>query len=328
MVEHFRIPFIVGAGSGGCRIVSKLNINSVKVAVNSSWKDLEDLPNDVVKVRAGEGKGSGMDPRMGEKHYKMRRDEFKNILESIMKDRNLGRDEVDLIPVVVTAGFGFGSGSGPYIVEDLKKWFPKSVILAFVTKPFSFEGLRTYWNAWNCVKKIMDKTGTIIIDNEYVASITGKERSVLDVLKTVNEYVSRCIGTFINVAASRNVLAGIDRTDVGRIARKGFIRLFTTSINDFTEPELSKIYNSTSTLTPLEYRFEGKNIEMAIFIQAPKTPSMDIPEKIVKLAKEAFKIDILSAKTMIAIGGERIRVSVLAGGWGEEYRTWWEDVSQ
>jgi len=73
VVSALRIPFLIGAGSGGCRIASKLAIPGVeRVCVNSSWRDLDALPREVVKVkgvheaalkgilaRASEMKGAG-----------------------------------------------------------------------------------------------------------------------------------------------------------------------------------------------------------------------------------------------------------------------------
>ena len=66
MVEHFRIPFVIGAGSGGCKIASGITVPGIaKVAINSSWKDLDLLPDDVVKVRVGGGKGIRNGPEDG-----------------------------------------------------------------------------------------------------------------------------------------------------------------------------------------------------------------------------------------------------------------------
>ena len=77
MVEHFRIPFVIGAG---------ITVPGMaKVAINSSWKDLDLLPGDVTRVRAGEGRGSGMDPKMSERHYKMSRDAARRVLMEIVR---------------------------------------------------------------------------------------------------------------------------------------------------------------------------------------------------------------------------------------------------
>ncbi|MEM2845920.1 MAG: hypothetical protein QW152_07530 [Nitrososphaerota archaeon] len=47
-VQHFKIPFIIGAGSGAGNILTEINIEGVrKIAVNSSWRDLDMLPEDI-----------------------------------------------------------------------------------------------------------------------------------------------------------------------------------------------------------------------------------------------------------------------------------------
>jgi cell division GTPase FtsZ len=160
VVEHFRIPFVIGAGSGGCKIASGITVPGIaKVAINSSWKDLDLLPDDVVKVRAGGGKGSGMDPKMGEKHYKAARDEVRRTLMDVVERCGYAPGDVSMIPVIVSTGFGFGSGSGSWIVRDLKKWFPKAVVLAFATTPFPFEGEETLRRSYESCRRMAEEVG-------------------------------------------------------------------------------------------------------------------------------------------------------------------------
>ncbi|MEM3952631.1 MAG: hypothetical protein QXP74_04410 [Nitrososphaerota archaeon] len=321
-VQHFKIPFIIGAGSGAGNILTEINIEGVrKIAVNSSWRDLDMLPEDIYKVRAGEGYGSGTEPSKGEKDYKM--NGSKNLRETVEKvlqeSRIDDRDEVDLIPVIITAGFGFGSGSGPHIVSDLKKWFPKAVVLAWVTKPFDFEGEKVYWNSWKCIKNVMDKTGTIIVDNEYVARLVGKDKPLNMVLNMANKYITRCINTFLKIATAKSYLSRIDRTDLNKYIGKGYVAFYTNTIREFDE--LPRIYDSDSMLFPyLNYDHGGK-MKIAVMIQSSKTPPATFTEDIVKMAEEKFsKAKLQEAKTMVSIGGENIKVSVLIGGIAAEYR--------
>lgn len=322
MVEakHFNVPFIIGAGSGAGNMVGKINVQGVaRVAVNSSWRDLDNLPGDVVKVRAGEGRGSGTEPRQGERDYKNCREDLRRALDKIVEESGLTRDDVDLVPVVITAGFGFGSGSGPHLVEDLKKWFPKSVVLAFVTKPFDFEGEKVYWNSYSCIREVMKRVGTVLIDNEYLARLVGKDKPINTILELGNRYVARCIETFLRTVTEKSYLSRIDTTDLQKYVGRGFVAFYTRSMNDFDE--IHKLYDSDSMLFPEFGYDQGGRMKVAVFIQSYRAPPGAVVEDIVRLAREKFsRAQLQEAKAMIAVGGERVRVSVLIGGLAYEYR--------
>jgi len=318
VVEHFRIPFVIGAGSGGCKIASGIAVPGIaKVAINSSWKDLNLLPDDVVKVRAGGGKGSGMDPKMGEKHYKAARDEVRRTLMDVVERCGYAAEDVSMIPVIVSTGFGFGSGSGPWIVRDLKKWFPKAVVLAFATTPFPFEGEETLRRSYESCRRMAEEVGVILMDNGYVASLVGAGESLWQALDKVNKYVSTIINTFLRIASTRSILAGIDETDLRRVAGRGLIYMFTRSFTSEAEG-LEKLYDSDSMLAKYEFaKPEPLPVEMIAFIQSPKAPSITMIDRIRGLAEERLGISARSFKVGI-FSGERLSISVLIGG-----LRWW-----
>ena len=317
MVEkpHFNIPFVIAAGSGGGKIVAKLMTMKVtKIAVNSSWKDLDALPEDVVKVRAGEGDGSGMDPKKGEADYVKRGGSrgLREAIQMVLEKRGIDRDDVSLIPVIISAGHGFGSGSGPKIIEDLQRMFPKTPVIAFVTQPFTFEGEETFRKARECGKRIASKTGTVLINNQYVAEVVGLDQSISQILYKVNLYVSNSIDTFLRIATSESVLAGVDRTDLKRVAERGVIYMLTRSFKK-DEP-LERLYDSDSMLTHPIPSSTKTDSNMLAFIQSPSTPSTSLLQEVKAMAEAKFNISVKAFKPAIFSGGEHLKISLMIGG--------------
>ncbi len=316
MVENFNIPFIIGTGSGGGKIVSKITAPIVKVAVNSSWRDLDALPEEVVKIRAGDGYGSGMDPKKGERDYKKGgREGLRKALEKIVKEAGIERKNVCLIPIVVSTGFGFGTGSGPLIVEDVKKWFPESAVLAFVVRPFSFEGDEADYRSHVYSRKIAEKTGTVLIDNEYVSNIVGQSSNLWQTVEKVNRYVTNALDTFIKTATTKNILAGIDRTDLKRVTDRGLIYFFTRTFEK--DLDVKKLYDSDSMLTKYEYKMFSKPeklpVEMLAFIQSPKIPETSLISMLRKYVEDNLRLEPKIFKVGI-FQGERVRASIIIGG--------------
>jgi len=317
MVEHFRIPFIIGAGSGSGNILAKLTTDVVKIAINSSWRDLDLLPEEIVKVRAGQGFGSGMDPRKGEEDYlKNGRDALKEKIRRVLEMVGLDWKSVSLIPVIVSAGHGFGSGSGPKIVEDLKKWFPDIPIIAFVTHPFEWEGAEVRYKAWRCGEAIAKKTGTVIIDNEYVRSVIGREQPVTLILNRANQYISKMIDTFLKIATSRTILSSIDMTDLRRVVEKGLVYMLTRSFRE--GEDLTKICDSDSTMCKFTGMVTYLPTRAVAFIQSPKPPPSTLFDTLKDAVEKSLGLEVSLFKSAVFIGGDRLRISIIMGGF-----KWW-----
>lgn len=315
--QHLRIPFIIGAGSGGSRIVSRIAIPGAQpalIGINSSWKDLDALGN-IVKVRAGDGDGSGMDPKKGERDYLGSRQQLFEAIERVLEGKKIPKESVDLIPVIISAGHGFGTGAGPRLVEDLKKMFPRTPILAFVTLPFSFEGELTMKRAMDCLKRVCEQTGSVPISNQYVASLLGPEESIKVVLAKVNAYIAASISTLISIAAAETVLSGIDRTDIAKVIGRGVVYLFTRSFKQGEPTE--KLYDSDSMLFDVRPSDVRRPARMLALIQSPKI-TVGLAEEVKSLAESKLNVSVVEFKQALLSGTESTRIGVVVSG-----MRWW-----
>ncbi len=315
MRQALRMPFIVGTGSGGCRIVSRLMIANVsRIAVNSSWRDLEALPEGIVKVRAGDGSGSGMDPKKGEADYEEGgREGLHEALDGILEGAKLSEEDVDLIPVVVSAGFGFGSGSGPKIVSDLRRRFPKAAVIAWVTLPFYHEGEGVRRNALKCFKSIASEVAAVAIDNQHVANIIGKELSLRDIFNRINNRIAQSLLILLTAATSPNTLTTIDRSDIRKVLGKGAALMFTKSFNVGMK-DFSELYNSDSCLSPYSPGWMPTKVKALSIIRSPKAPSPEELSKLTQQCEELLNVRLEMFKAVITAGGTHMQVSLLLGG--------------
>jgi len=317
-VPALRIPFIIGSGSGGCRIASKLAIPGVRrICVNSSWRDLDSLPGDVVKVRCGDGSGSGMSPEKGAKDYlKMGgREGLLEAVDRILSEEAVSKDHVDVVPIIISAGFGFGSGSGPMIVEDMSKAFPKAAVIAWVTLPFFYEGEEVRGNALKCFKAVASRAATIAIDNQHVAESAGISLTIKDIFSRINMKISDDILTLLRAATSTNTLTTIDRSDLKKVLGNGAMLMFSSSLQPDAS-DYSRLFNSGSSLSPYAPGERRYKVRALAVIQAPRAPSPAELSKLVSQCEEALNVRLKAFKTVIALGGEKLKVSMLLGGLG------------
>ncbi|MFP3896565.1 MAG: cell division protein FtsZ [Anaerolineales bacterium] len=161
---------VVGVGGGGSNAVNRMieeGLSGVEfIAVNTDAQALA-LSNAPLRVRIGDeltrGLGAGGDPSMGAKAAEASRDELKSVLE-------------DADMTFITAGFGGGTGTGasPIIAEIARK--VGALVVAVVTKPFSFEGKRRAQVAEKGLKDLESRVDTLIaIQNDRLLKLVDKD---------------------------------------------------------------------------------------------------------------------------------------------------------
>jgi cell division protein FtsZ len=156
---------VVGVGGSGCNAISRMmkcEIPGVDlIAVNTDDQDLNKVKAHL-KVRIGkkltQGLGTGMNPEIGQKAAEEQREEIKDAVSGA----NM---------VFVTCGLGGGTGTGAsHIVADIAK-ASGALTIAVVTKPFSFEGISRQRIADEGLKKLKEKTDSLIcISNDRLLS--------------------------------------------------------------------------------------------------------------------------------------------------------------
>ncbi|MBP6943139.1 MAG: cell division protein FtsZ [Candidatus Buchananbacteria bacterium] len=202
---------VVGVGGSGGSAVNRMIRSGIKgiefIAVNT---DMQALHHNQAKHKlhigqtTTKGLGAGMNPDMG----LMAAQESINEIRDLLKDANM---------VFITCGLGGGTGTGaaPVVAAVAKEL--GALVVAVVTKPFSFEGAQRSAIADRGYKELKDRVDTIItIPNDKILQIVDKKTSLLDAFQTVDDVLRQGvqgISEIITIPA----LINIDFADVKTI---------------------------------------------------------------------------------------------------------------
>lgn len=206
-------------------MLSQLDVSKFKahrIAVNNSERDLALLGRTVEeRICVGDDRaGSGMDMAKGKQDFLQSSGEVLNAVKGAIKKRKF--TEPDIIPVAISLGHGFGSGSGPEALKMLKGEFPNSVILAWVITPFEFQGKEIRERAYKSIRECIANKSTITpISNQVAAQKLGlnqESMSLSHLYSSINREISGIMtNLFSAFTAVDGVVESMDRNDLRKI---------------------------------------------------------------------------------------------------------------
>ena len=164
---------VVGVGGGGCNALNHIirgHVCGVEfIAANTDRAHLEtvDAP---VKIMLGKeltrGLGAGADRTVGEKAAVEARDELRAALEG-----------ADMIFIAAGMGGGTGTGASPVIASIAGE--TGALVVAVVTRPFSFEGKRRIAVSEEGIVQLKEQVDAlIVIPNDKLLLISDKRTPV------------------------------------------------------------------------------------------------------------------------------------------------------
>lgn len=173
---------VVGVGGGGGNAVKHMIANTVEgvdfICANTDAQALKNVAAQTVLQLGNsmtKGLGAGANPDVGRQAAIEDRERIAEAL--------YGADMV-----FITAGMGGGTGTGgaPVVAEVAREMGILTV--AVVTKPFPFEGRKRMVVADEGIKKLQSHVDSlIIIPNEKLLAVLGKNTSLLDAFKAAND---------------------------------------------------------------------------------------------------------------------------------------------
>lgn len=203
-----RVLGIGGAGNNAVDRMMSAKIRGVDlVAVNTDAQDLKKVRAHK-KIRIGRestrGLGAGMNPELGRKAALESKEELANALQ--------GADMVFL-----AAGLGGGTGGGAISpVAELAR-AQKSLTVAVVTKPFSFEGSWRTRLAERALRELEGKVDTLlVIENDQVLKLANQDTSVLSAFFQADEILRQAVQGISDLIAVPGII-NVDFADVRAI---------------------------------------------------------------------------------------------------------------
>ncbi len=185
-VETFARIKVVGVGGGGGNAVTRMFDAQIKgvsfIAINTDAQDLHHVKAQT-KLHIGKnltrGLGAGMNPDIGRQAAEENRDEIQDVLK--------GSDLV-----FITCGLGGGTGSGASSVIADAAHDVGALVVAVVTKPFSFEGKKRSIIAEEALLSLRDRVDTLItIPNDKVLNLIDKNTSIIGAFTIIDDILKQ-----------------------------------------------------------------------------------------------------------------------------------------
>ncbi|MFH0793521.1 MAG: cell division protein FtsZ [bacterium] len=192
---------VIGVGGAGCNAINSLAAMGLKnvdfYAINTDLQSLEhtNCPN---KLQIGAaitgGKGCGSDPLAGKKAAEDALEELEPILQA-----------TDMVFITAGMGGGTGTGASPVLAEIAKALGILTV--AFVTKPFAFEGPQRMKRAQSGIEQLRRSVDSlIVISNDKLLQVAGKNTSLTDSFKMVNSLLAQGVTSIADLISEPGLI--------------------------------------------------------------------------------------------------------------------------
>ena len=215
---------VIGVGGGGGNALEHMlaqDIDGVEFICantdaqalkNSSAKCLLQLGQQITK-----GLGAGANPDIGRQAAEADRERIRAALEG-----------ADMIFITAGMGGGTGTGAAPVVAEIAKQM--RILTVAVVTKPFVFEGKKRLRLAEEGINQLSQYVDSLItIPNNKLMNVLGKNVSLLDAFKAVNDVL---FGAVKGIAALITCpgLINVDFADVRTVMSEMGMAMMGTGI--------------------------------------------------------------------------------------------------
>jgi len=200
---------VIGVGGGGCNTVQQMvNQDVIKevefVCANTDAQALRTYTARQVLQLGPEltkGLGAGANPEIGKRAAQEDRIRIQELLTG-----------ADMVFITAGMGGGTGTGAAPVIAEIARDLGILTV--AVVTKPFPFEGRKRSQVAEAGIMELAQKVDSLItIPNEKLLAVLGKNVSLLDAFKAVNNVLQGAVQG-ISELITQPGLINVDFADV------------------------------------------------------------------------------------------------------------------
>ncbi len=210
-IETFARIKVVGVGGGGGSAVNRMikaKLQGVEfVAVNTDAQALHNshAPRKVhIGKQTTRGLGAGADPEVGRRAAEESEAEIFEALKG-----------ADMVFMTAGEGGGTGSGASPLIAQAAKE--SGSLVVAIVTRPFTFEGERRKRVAEKAIQELKDKTDALItIPNDRLLSMIDRKTSLIDAFGIVDDVLRQGVQGISDLITIQGLI-NLDFADVKAI---------------------------------------------------------------------------------------------------------------
>jgi len=193
--EEESVPIkIVSVGGAGLSVLDRIVLDGLEradvVAINT---DVQSLASSVAphKVQLGRtatrGLGTGGDPELG---YQAAVESAEEIREALAGAR--------MIFICAGLGGGTGSGAAPYVAQLARE--AGSLVIAFATLPFGFEGKRRGAQAQEALGRLNEIANAVVcFENDQMGDIVAPKAGIHQAFATADITISQSVRSIVNL---------------------------------------------------------------------------------------------------------------------------------
>jgi cell division protein FtsZ len=185
---------IVSVGGAGLSVLDRIVLDGLEradvVAINT---DVQSLASSVAphKVQLGRtvtrGLGTGGDPELG---YQAAEESAEETREALAGAR--------MIFICAGLGGGTGSGAAPYVAQLARE--AGSLVVAFATLPFAFEGKRRRAQAQEALGRLNEIANAVIcFENDQMGDIVAPKAGIHQAFATADITISQSVRSIVNL---------------------------------------------------------------------------------------------------------------------------------
>jgi len=307
--EVIKVMGIGGGGNNALNHIARSGLVGVEfVGANTDMAHLQTSEADVRVVLGKEltrGLGAGADPDVGMKAAKESREEIRQLL-----------DGADMVFLTAGMGGGTGTGSTPVIAEVAKEM--GVLVVAVVTRPFSFEGRKRLMQAKAGIENLKDKVDAlIVIPNDKLLEISDCKTALCDAFRLADDVLRQAVQGVTDLIF-RPGLVNVDFADVRTVMSNAGSAIM--GIGEAEGEGRAEVAARAAINSPLmETQMAGAK---GVLFNVTGGPSLGIHEisEAANVITEAADEDatIIWGNVVDPSMGEKIQITVIATGFSEQ----------
>ena len=302
---------VIGVGGAGNNAVNRMideEIQNVDFYVANTDKQALSTSKSSKRIILGQditgGLGAGGDPEIGRKAAEASADDIKEIV----KGANM---------VFIAAGMGGGTGTGaaPVIAKIAKE--ANALVVAIVTRPFSFEGKRRFNNSIDGLNNLKKEVDSIIVVSNDKLLVTCGNAPISEAFNASDKVLAQSVKTVVNLILLPSLI-NLDFADVKSTLEHSGVALIGFGLG--TGPNRAKQAAEDAVNSPLlEASMKGAKRAIVAVTCGPEVSLFDAQNCVNYLTKAAgFAIDVKFGVTINDQLSDEILVSVIASDFDED----------
>jgi len=304
---------VIGVGGGGGNAVNRMICEKVQkvhfVVINTDLQDLERSPASA-KIQIGakltKGLGAGAKPEIGQQAAL---EDYSKISEVV--------EGADMVFITAGMGGGTGTGASPIVAQAARD--AGALVVAFVTKPFMFEGRRRMDHADMGIVELNSAVDSIVtIPNQRLLTMVNEQISIDEAFNMADQVLCQSVRGISDLITNQGKI-NLDFADVKTIMSGKGTALMGTGIAKGENRSISAVRAAISN--PL---MEDTSIEGATGVLLNITGGKDVGLKEIDEAATAIHEAVHEDATIIFGMVEEpdmkdeLRVMVIATGTDHE----------